>query len=135
MPRDTASTALVALRTAMGKTQQQFAVEVLKTAITTVARYETSHPPRGEVLLRLATIANEAAHGRPLKVAEPLLELAGVFHGLYFEEVLRNFGAKTDFLVSIPKTATRPAVGYLVSRIEDPEKMRAAVRYLRGLSK
>jgi hypothetical protein len=40
-PRDAASDALIALRTAMGKTQAAFAVEVLKTAVTTIARYET----------------------------------------------------------------------------------------------
>ena len=49
--------AVVSLRKALGMTQQRFAVEALKTAISTVARYETSHPPRGKVLIRLSQIA------------------------------------------------------------------------------
>lgn len=53
------SVALINLRKALGETQQQFAAR-LGTAITTVARYETSHPPSGAVLQKLALIALDA---------------------------------------------------------------------------
>jgi transcriptional regulator with XRE-family HTH domain len=43
-------------RLAIGQTQQQFA-QTMKTAITTIARYETSRPPRGSALVRLAQLA------------------------------------------------------------------------------
>lgn len=54
----TASEALKALRAALGETQQQFAHRV-GMAITTIARYETSRPPRGSVLVTFANIAEE----------------------------------------------------------------------------
>jgi hypothetical protein len=98
--RDAASEALISLRKAMGKTQQTFAVEVLKTAIGTVARYETSDPPRGEVLLRLRDIArNHEFH-----------ELAIKFELLYLDGVQKNLGSR---LILIPATESEPAHGYL----------------------
>lgn len=57
--KDPAITALVALRHHLGLTQQRFAVEVMDSAVTTVARWETTFPPRGDVLLRLTTIAEK----------------------------------------------------------------------------
>lgn len=65
MPRPTSrekhplSVALVALRKHLGETQQQFANR-LGVAVTTVARYETSNPPRGPVLEKLMKIALDA---------------------------------------------------------------------------
>ena len=41
----------------MGLTQQRFAVEVVETAVTTVSRWETTHPPSGDTLLKLADVA------------------------------------------------------------------------------
>jgi|HubBroStandDraft_6_1064221.scaffolds.fasta_scaffold701286_2 hypothetical protein len=98
--RDSASEALISLRKAMGKTQQTFAVEVLKTAIGTVARYETSDPPRGDVLLRLGEIA--ASHG--------FKELRDKFQLLYLEGVQKSLGVQFTW---IPPTGSEPARGYL----------------------
>lgn len=41
---------------ALGHTQQEFA-QVLKTAISTIARWETKDPPKGDALLQLADVA------------------------------------------------------------------------------
>lgn len=59
--RHPASEAVLALRHAMDMTQVEFAVHVLHTTPTTVARYETNNPPHGEALIRLARIARDAA--------------------------------------------------------------------------
>ena len=53
------SEVLVQLRQALGENQQQFANRT-KTAITTIARYETSRPPKGKALAQFARLANEA---------------------------------------------------------------------------
>jgi hypothetical protein len=105
-PRDAASEALIALRLAIGKTQAAFAVEVLKTAVTTIARYETSHRPPGDVLLRLADIANE--HG--------LADLQSKFQLFYLEDAMKNLGSK---LVMVPQTATEPARGFLTMSLSE----------------
>jgi transcriptional regulator with XRE-family HTH domain len=81
--RNAVSVALVELRKAMQMTQQRFAVEVLRTAIGTVARYETSDPPRGEVLLRLAAIAYELK--RP--------DLARIFERAWLEQLPKTRGS------------------------------------------
>jgi transcriptional regulator with XRE-family HTH domain len=75
--RNTVRRAVVELRNALGLTQQKFA-GVLNTAVTTIARYETSHPPSGKALLRLAEIAHEKG----------LLDLSGQFRLMYLDEVL-----------------------------------------------
>lgn len=98
--RDAASEALISLRKAMGKTQQTFAVEVLKTAIGTVARYETSDPPRGDVLLRLSDIARKNGFH----------ELSSEFELLYLDGVQKKLGSR---LIVIPPTESEPARGYL----------------------
>ncbi len=51
------SRAVVALRTALGQTQQQFA-QTLGTAITTIARYETDRSPRSNALAKLFSVAH-----------------------------------------------------------------------------
>lgn len=66
----------------MEMTQAQFAVTVLETAVTTVARYETSHPPQGDLLLRLGEIAER----------RELFDLRDVFRGLFLAEVKRKLG-------------------------------------------
>ncbi len=53
-----ASLALVSLRTLLGKTQAQFAVTEVNTAVSTVARWEGPLPPRGDALIQLARIAD-----------------------------------------------------------------------------
>lgn len=54
--RHLASEKMVALRRAAGMTQTEFA-EILGTSVVTIARYETSSPPAGLILLKLAFIA------------------------------------------------------------------------------
>src|ERR1700712_3119239 len=61
--RNPVSEALIALRTALGETQQQFAAH-LNTAITTIARYETNRPPSGAILISLAKMASENGLGK-----------------------------------------------------------------------
>lgn len=56
--RNPISEALVQLRAGLKETQQQFANR-MHTAITTIARYETSRPPKGKVLAELERIAIE----------------------------------------------------------------------------
>ena len=52
------SDAVRKLRKELGESQQQFAYR-MKTAIRTVARYETVRPPKGKVLRQLAVMAAE----------------------------------------------------------------------------
>ena len=91
-------------------------MEFLKSAVTTVARYETSHPPRGKVLLRLADIANR--HG--------LGELAQEFSFLYFDELLANLSL--NLIVSNPADPNRQ--GYLVLKLEGQEQIDDALDLL-----
>ena len=56
------SQAVIDLRTALGKTQQEFAA-YLKTALSTIARYETNRPPSGAILASLAATAQEIGRG------------------------------------------------------------------------
>ena len=110
--RDAASTAVSDLRLAMGMTQQRFAVEVLKTAITTVARYETTHPPRGDALLRLAKIAAQ----------NDLLDLAARFRRLHLDEVLS--GLHFNLLVD-EQTKT----GWLVMKLNGQPQIDDAIDF------
>jgi hypothetical protein len=68
------SDAVRKLRKALG--EQQFAYR-MKTAIRTIARYETVRPPKGRVLRQLETIAAE----------NNLPHLAEVFHGALDQEL------------------------------------------------
>jgi hypothetical protein len=119
--RSRAGTALIALRQAIGKTQQQFAVDVLGSAVTTVARYETSNPPSGEVLVRLADIAKE----------NNLIPLRNEFTVLYLEEVLKN--VTFNMFVQQPKADGTPASGYLVLKLEGTEEIKAAAKFVDSL--
>lgn len=103
--RNAASDALIELRKGMGLTQQRFAVEVLKSSIGTVARYETNDPPRGDVLVRLSVIARQ--HGFP--------ELSSRFEYLFMDEVLGKLSYR---LSTFPATGTRPRCGIGVQRLE-----------------
>lgn len=69
------SSAVVRLRKALGDTQQAFASR-LGTAITTVARYETIRPPRGNALVQFTQLAKSKGE----------LELAKVFEDALSEE-------------------------------------------------
>jgi transcriptional regulator with XRE-family HTH domain len=103
-----ASDALIALRKALGKSQSEFALELLDTAVTTVSRYETSNPPVGKVLLRLAKIAD--THG--------LFHIRDLFRGIYIEEII----APLDFeVVQCPPIRVVPEHGYLIMRLHEGE--------------
>ena len=66
--RSAISDAIIKLRATLGESQQQFANR-LGSAVTTIARYETSRPPRGKALAQLADLARSTGQ----------LELARVF--------------------------------------------------------
>lgn len=71
--RSVVSQALIELRKLIGETQQQFANR-LGTAITTIARYETTRPPRGRVLVRLEQIARSKGHKKCARAFRSALE-------------------------------------------------------------
>jgi transcriptional regulator with XRE-family HTH domain len=120
--RNEASAALIALRKAMDKTQQTFAVEVLDCAIGSVARWETSEPPRGDLLLRLASIAER----------EGLQNLRSDFLLLYARDTKQKIGLD---LVLRPPTETDPARGMVMMEFEGVPELRIVERFLRGLAK
>ncbi|HXS93040.1 MAG TPA: helix-turn-helix transcriptional regulator [Candidatus Limnocylindrales bacterium] len=77
----TASELIVDLRTKLGLTQQALASK-LKTAVTTVARWETNNPPaRGKALMRLAELSTR----------ECLPKTATEFMTLYADEFMEHF--------------------------------------------
>jgi transcriptional regulator with XRE-family HTH domain len=92
------SEALVELRRAMNMSQAQFAVLVLDVAITTVARYETSHAPEGDLILRLARIAEDRARASAKGTAEQLafVRLGSRFRELYLKDVIGKFLGKVN---------------------------------------
>lgn len=66
-------------------TQQEFAVKAVKTSIGTVAVWETTRPPRGDALLKLADVAWDRGQ----------LRLADEFEWLFLDDVvprLRSLG-------------------------------------------
>jgi transcriptional regulator with XRE-family HTH domain len=125
--RNETSSAVIALRKAMGMTQQRFAVEALNVAIATVARYETSHPPRGEVLLKLAGIAKQNASGNPINIAQPLIDLSDTFLGLYIEEVRSNLGFQ---LLFSPGRGKEGAYGYILDKLTGRDEIAFAQDFL-----
>ena len=64
------------LRTALGESQQAFAYR-MKTAIRTIARYETSTAPKGKALAELFWVAADTGNA----------ELANVFRGALVGEI------------------------------------------------
>src|SRR5271156_458013 len=94
--RNPTSEAVVHLRQALGESQQQFANRN-QTAITTIARYETSRPPKGKALAQFARLAEEA--GRH--------DIASVF-----ERALENeLGTATPLLTQIEQMLIHALVG------------------------
>jgi transcriptional regulator with XRE-family HTH domain len=108
------SQALADLRKAMGKTQQEFAVHVLDCAISTLARYETSDPPRGDVLLRLAEIADKAGQQGQ----------AEAFRAAYREEQYQKFG---DSLT------VSNGVGYLSMKLTGATELAEATEFMKRI--
>jgi len=112
-----ASGLLITLRKLLGMTQQEFAGQVMNTAVTTIGRWETSNPPpRGEALLKLADIAGE--HNQPVLAEELTI--------LYLDEIMprltRNGVAHINY---------EAASGYILRRIDGEQDIPAAVQYLR----
>lgn len=108
--RHPASEALVTLRAALGMTQSEFSRNILSTSKITLARYETSHPPSGDLLLRLAAIA--AKHGQR--------ELQRTFQILYYEELFKQLGGPRLTVI-----ATTPPKGYLMLELIGAEELKA----------
>lgn len=67
------SEAMIKLRQALGDNQQQFANRT-KTAVTTIARYETIRPPKGRILAQLARIAETAGRHDIAKIFDEALQ-------------------------------------------------------------
>jgi transcriptional regulator with XRE-family HTH domain len=136
--RNATSRAIIALRRAYGMTQTTFAVDVLKIAVATVARWETSHPPTGKTLLKLADIARERASTLFGPTAEPFYTLDGVFRGLYADEFMRNIqrqhkAVSNDYCLFIPETATGGPALYRFSRRVTPAAINAEAGLLKEL--
>lgn len=116
-PRAAASDGMVALRKALNMTQAEFAVLVLKTAVTTIARYETTHPPEGDLICRLEQIAEE----------HNLFELRDRFRELYAEEVL----SKLAFTILMrPKSDEEREHAYLFTRVNGRDAILLAQYFL-----
>ena len=114
--RNEISAAVVALRKALGGlTQQQLASDVLHCAISSVARWETSDPPRGKILRDLARVAQENA----------LHDLATTFERFYLTESLPK---GTRIVWDIP--AQR---GYLTAELRGADQYKAAHTFMRKL--
>jgi transcriptional regulator with XRE-family HTH domain len=120
--RHAASQAVIDLRAALNKTQAQFAVETMKTAVTTVGRWETSHPPRGEALLRLAEVA---AHSKDSS-------LAGEFYELYLLDVIAHL--PFDLLLA-RATETQPNRGFLIEKLIGDDELKLAREFVNKLQR
>ncbi len=79
------------LRKGLGDTQQQFALR-LRTALRTVARYETTRPPSGKTLAQLIAIARDSG----------FIEYAAIFNAALQEElgVTDTYPADNRFTLS-----------------------------------
>ena len=110
------SVAVSKLRQQLGQTQQQFA-QTLKTSITTIARYETSRNPSGQILLELEKLARE--HG----FAE--------VHDVFYSAVVDEFGIYRHGLATdLSSAASSLQVGLLdlwdsVTSVETKKKIEA----------
>lgn len=126
--RHPASDAVLDLREALEKTQPELAMMV-GASRTSVARWETSHPPRGETLLRLAKFAKQQAIGKHgPTVGESLGKVEIAFMSLYFDEILENVGGE---ILADPRTGK----GYLLTKLENSEQVSAAMKFLLSKSK
>jgi len=98
-------------------TQQEFAIQALNCAVPTVGLYESSKPPTGEALARLAEIAgreSERAKTDPEK-QQRLRALADTFRYLRANEMKNVLGF--DVLM-VPKSEDKEARGLAFSRLE-----------------
>jgi transcriptional regulator with XRE-family HTH domain len=111
---------ICALRALLGDSQQAFSNR-LGLAINTIARYETSREPTGEVLLKFADVAEQHGHW----------QLCDYFRTRYVDEVFKNLGSR---LITIPKTKNDPARGYLILRLNSEHALHGAQNFLVLLS-
>lgn len=96
-------------------TQQQFAVEAVKTSVGTVAVWETTRPPRGDALLKLADVAWE--RGQP--------RLADEFRWLFLDEVVPRLQVG-----GVNRQCTNGS-GYVLVYYRNPKDVAGAVKILR----
>jgi DNA-binding transcriptional regulator YiaG len=115
--RSSGSQAVIALREALGKTQQTFAVEVMKTSIGTIARWETSDPPRGDALLRLRSVAREQGLGN----------LEQWFERIWLQEVHKALGPGVRTL------SLEGGSGLLVASLRGEDGIAGAAAFLEAL--
>jgi transcriptional regulator with XRE-family HTH domain len=114
--RDPLSLAVIELRTSLADTQQQFAAR-LRSALSTVARYETSRPPAGDVLLQLAQIAEK----------NRLSKLQNLFRWRYVDEAMQKAGFE---LLFDPKTLN----GRVWVKFQGLEQLELANKFLSDLA-
>lgn len=103
------SVAVRALRGALGESQQEFAYR-MKTAIRTIARYETTRPPKGRVLAHLKEIAIQNRREDLAEVfAKALAEELEVpsFSGFHLDTAPKNL--MEEFYVSVMLSMLRNA--------------------------
>jgi hypothetical protein len=145
-PRDEASRAVIELRNAVGMNQAEFAIKVLGSAVTTMSRYETTHPPRREQLLKFSAIATEQAELLLKQIEKEktvpgthenyerlvrLVNLGNRFHALYLADFLKSYG---DDLFAFRGTDRERAYAIVLARAKGPEGVRAAIAFLTLLS-
>jgi hypothetical protein len=127
--RDKASQALIDLRIAMGMSQGEFADNVMGLSEISIARYETSHPPRGEQLIRFAEIADQQGrlakdnHRRQYSFAM----IADRFRVLYVAGLVDSAPAQ---LTMVRASTEEPEHGYLLTKVEGEQGLRSAQNYL-----
>jgi transcriptional regulator with XRE-family HTH domain len=103
--------AVLGLRTAIGETQQEFAYR-MKTAIRTIARWETVRPPRGKALADLARVAEETGQK----------ELAGVFRTAISKELGTWDTSEFESIGIEPRTETEKLwTAALLATLRNPE--------------
>jgi transcriptional regulator with XRE-family HTH domain len=125
--RAAASKAVRELRELIGYSQTELAGR-LDVSLGTVARWETSNPPQGEVLLKLADIAK--AEGVEALRPSSWLALRALtvrFQVIFADELINFAPAK---LIWEPASVDRNAHGYLFMKIDAPEGLRAASSFL-----
>jgi predicted transcriptional regulator len=97
--RDPASRAAIRLREELGMTQDRFAKEVLGLSWASVAKYETTHPPKGEQLLRLMDVAALASKAPSVEIEKREVfsrlrkELMHLYIGEFRNNVLIRLGS------------------------------------------
>ena len=99
------------LRKNLGDTQQAFATR-LGLSISAITNYEAGRRPAAKPLFALAQAASVSGQ----------TELAGLFMGALTEEL----DSWPFQILGVPATATKPAHGYLLLKLEGAEQFEAA---------